>query len=793
MLFAVVALVALAVCAGSAQAAFPGANGRIAFVSAENGDRSIHIYSVNADGTDPTQLTSQPDFDRDPVWSPDGTKIAFTRSAVGNDLHDLVVRDVVLGTENRLTNQTTGFIRDPAWSPGGNWLAFVAPGENPGSSFPEIYRVDAGGTRMINLTRNDELDEREPAWSPDGTKIAFAGAGHEVNGVQVFVMNADGSEPRNLTRSQPGSNHQPVWSPTGDEIAFVSDRDGNNEIYTMDADGTNVTRVTTHSASDVAPAWSPDGTMIVFQSSRVSPDELYVTSSSGIGLSTRLTTRPDGGAVSPDWQPLAGPKGNVTVVLELVDSENFRFDLRVGARVVHAGAGDGGSGTTTVAPGSYSLGPDPGPQNTLSNYVGSTTCTKDGNPYIANAEHGVSVDVAAGEHVVCTIRLVRIGHTATGANVVVTPVDATTGSSPVRIKFGTVTFAGVTELQTSNTGPPAPSGFEIAGGYYQLSTTAAFDEAEVCFEIVPPSAPTIAHWTGDPPAISTPATYYRNAAGAIVPAPNGDRACAVVTSFSPFALLVPASAEDAQPPAISCSPADGAWHGANVSIDCTAEDGGSGLADQADAAFSLSTSVPADSENGDAQTGSRAVCDRAGNCATAGPVVGNRVDRRAPTLTLPADKTLDAISPTGAAVSYNASASDGADPSPGVSCTHVSGSAFAIGTTQVACTATDHVGNTATGAFTVTVLGAKQQLARLIGDVVTASRLPRHVKTQLLASLEPIVAAFDPNDPAQRRKACSGLAAFKTVVGLLSGHGIPPAQATAWIADANRIRAVIGC
>ena len=55
------------------------------------------------------------------------------------------------------------------------------------------------------------------------------------------------------------------------------------------------------------------------------------------------------------------------------------------------------------------------------------------------------------------------------------------------------------------------------------------------------------------------------------------------------------------------------------------------------------------------------------------------------------------------------------------------------------------------------------------------------------------MAAFDPNDPAQRRKACSGLATFKTVVGLLSGHGIPPAQATAWIADANRIRAVIGC
>ena len=74
-------------------------------------------------------------------------------------------------------------------------------------------------------------------------------------------------------------------------------------------------------------------------------------------------------------------------------------------------------------------------------------------------------------------------------------------------------------------------------------------------------------------------------------APDGELACALVTSFSPFALLLPASAEDTQPPAISCASADGAWHAANVSIDCTAEDGGSGLADQADAAFSLSTSV----------------------------------------------------------------------------------------------------------------------------------------------------------------------------------------------------------
>ncbi len=466
----------------------------------------------------------------------------------------------------------------------------------------------------------------------------------------------------------------------------------------------------------------------------------------------------------------------------------------MGSQVVLAAAGDGGSGTTTVDPGSYSLGPDPGPQNTLSNYLGSTSCTKNGGPPVATAEYGAAVDVAAGDHVVCTVRLVRIGHTATGTDVVVTPVDATTGGSPVRITFGTVTFAGVTTLTTSSSGLPAPSGFAVSGRYYELSTTAEFDDAEVCFEIVPPSAPTIAHWTGDPPAVSTPATYYRDAAGAIAQAGDGELACAVVTSFSPFALLVPDHAdEDALPPVISCDPADGAWHGADVSIDCTAEDDGSGLRDPGDAAFSLSTSVPAGSETGDARTGSRLVCDRAGNCATAGPVAGNKVDRRAPALALPADKTVDATSPAGATVGYDASASDGADPNPVLSCTPATGSVFAIGTTTVDCRATDHVGNSARGAFAVTVLGAKQQLTRLVENVVKASRLNSQIKAQLLARLEPLVAAFDPSDPARRRIVCAGLATFQSVVRLLAGPVIPSAQAAAWIADAVRIRAVIGC
>jgi hypothetical protein len=87
---------------------------------------------------------------------------------------------------------------------------------------------------------------------------------------------------------------------------------------------------------------------------------------------------------------------------------------------------------------------------------------------------------------------------------------------------------------------------------------------------------------------------------------------------------------DATDPSVTCGSPDGAWHAADVSIACTASDGGSGLADSADTGFSLSTNVASDSETDDASTGSHEVSDAAGNTSTAGPIGGNKVDKKAP-------------------------------------------------------------------------------------------------------------------------------------------------------------------
>jgi len=91
---------------------------------------------------------------------------------------------------------------------------------------------------------------------------------------------------------------------------------------------------------------------------------------------------------------------------------------------------------------------------------------------------------------------------------------------------------------------------------------------------------------------------------------------------------------DHAPPRVQCGAADNAWHSEDVSISCTASDSGSGLSNAAEANFALVTSVPVGTETVNALTNTRTVCDVAGNCATAGPVGGNRVDRMAPQVTV---------------------------------------------------------------------------------------------------------------------------------------------------------------
>lgn len=280
---------------------------QIAFVS--NRDGNSEIYVMDGHGKNLRNLTNNLNTDRDPAWSPDGREVVFSsfrHGDIGHGKSAIYVMRADGKNVRRLTNNPNG-AGQPTWSPDNHQIAFSSYRYYAGDSGPQIYIMQADGTDLRKLTNHSALDYR-PAWSPDGRSIAFQSDRNRLVWLDddIYLMDANGKNIRNLTK-HPGRDRHPTWSPDGRQIAFASVRvgdfgdenldAGNYDIYLMDAEGTNVRRLTKDSSDEILPAWSPNGQKIVFSSNREGNFDIYMINADGTNL-RQLTNHP-----ARDWGP----------------------------------------------------------------------------------------------------------------------------------------------------------------------------------------------------------------------------------------------------------------------------------------------------------------------------------------------------------------------------------------------------------------------------------------------------------------------------------------------------------
>jgi TolB protein len=314
-----------------------GANALIAFTS--NAFDLLAILVVNPDGTGLRNLTPDGVFESDPIWSPEGQKILFSKGG------DLYVMDAAGGGRVRLAEgETDQGISEYRWSPDGRMIAYVDTRAEGEDFFNDLWVMQADGAgkikvaeqafnfswsrdgrivytsvadfgdvhlRIINADGSGDvrLTNRaafQPAWSPDGTRIAFVTLGEQ----DIFLINPDGTGEVNLTQGF-SEDDGPTWSPDGSRIAFSTGslgQDQESEVALMNRDGSNRMILTDGPGFDFEPVWSPDGTKIVFTRSENRDAEIYVMNAGG-GNQTNVSNRPDTRETTPDWNG----QGAVTV------------------------------------------------------------------------------------------------------------------------------------------------------------------------------------------------------------------------------------------------------------------------------------------------------------------------------------------------------------------------------------------------------------------------------------------------------------------------------------------------
>jgi TolB protein len=230
---------------------------QVAFFSYNANASFVTLYVMNSDGSNRRDLSHriEPHANAYPVWLPDSTHIMYATLGLGQNATFII--NSLTGEQINFT-YTTGIGTLPVWSPDGKQIIYVLTTSRAATIYATEIDSDGGavpGSRHTLLSGTGGFNSLR--WSPDGSRIVYVSGSN--GNADIFVTNNDGTGTFNLSQHSAGDT-QPIWSPDGSQIAFISRRDGSAQIYIMNADGTDQHRVTYHHEDDgqlSPPMWLP--------------------------------------------------------------------------------------------------------------------------------------------------------------------------------------------------------------------------------------------------------------------------------------------------------------------------------------------------------------------------------------------------------------------------------------------------------------------------------------------------------------------------------------------------------